>query len=82
MSAHLIGQRIYDMPPTDSRIIHPGPVVIPVEAHFILELFAVVEVLIAEISLRFLIMCQAEGGGAKLGLAPGKAKLEIDRIGS
>jgi hypothetical protein len=63
MSAHLIRQWIHHMPPTNSRIIHPGAVVVPVEAHFILEFFTVVEVLIAEISTGFLVVCQPEGRG-------------------
>jgi hypothetical protein len=51
------------MPPPNARIIHPGTIVVPVEAHFILEFLAVVEVFIAKISTRFLLVCQAEGRG-------------------
>ena len=52
---------IHHMPPSYARIIHPGAIVVPSKAHFILKFFAVVEVLVAAISTRFLVMCQAEG---------------------
>jgi hypothetical protein len=63
MSSHLICQRIHHMPPSNSRIIHPGPIVVPVKVQICLQFFSIIQEVVNSQTLPFYPDFFANGPG-------------------